>query len=278
MKCDIKILNKAAGGLFVGTVILGVAMSAPGVFADTSRVSTAVVSIPSACSVAATVNSEHTATLLNGIYSGDDNYPNGIGSTTMKVVCNDASGFAIYAVGFSGDEYGVTNMLGTNTSATIPTGTATSGDNSQWAMKLAKVTDSTAYNPANLTITNNYDAYHVVPSDYEKVVSFSSATDQTLGSKFTLTYAAYVSATQAADAYVGKVKYTLVHPATNIPNKAYATNRNKIGYYPNAGNEVEDTMGDQSIYSDDTSAQLWASNFKRQGYGFAGWSDKYDWV
>ena len=37
-------------------------------------------------------------------------------------------------------------------------------------------------------------------------------------------------------------------------------------------------MGDQSITSSDTSATLWASNFKRNNYGFVGWSDKHDWV
>ncbi|MBR5046119.1 hypothetical protein IKX73_00590, partial [Candidatus Saccharibacteria bacterium] len=177
------------------------------VFADDdSVVSTATITVPSSCSLTAVVDSAHNATLLNGIYSGgNDYYPNGIGQTTLTAFCNDASGFAIYAVGFSGDEYGVTNMLGANTNATIPTGTATSGSTSQWAMKLAKVTDSTAYNPANLTITNSFDSYHAVPNDYEKVATFSSATDQTLGAKLTTTYAAYISNTQAADTYTGKV-------------------------------------------------------------------------
>ena len=250
------------------------------VFADDdSVVSTATITVPSSCSLTAVVDTAHNATLLNGIYSGgNDYYPNGIGKTTLTAFCNDASGFAIYAVGYSDDTYGNNTMIGANTNATISTGTATSGDNSQWAMKLAKVTDATAYNPANLTITNNYDAYHAVPNDYEKVATFSSATDQTLGAKLTTTYAAYISNTQAADTYTGKVKYTLVHPATSVPNKPQTTPVNKIGYFPNAEGSVEDTMGDQTIGSTATSAVLWASNFKRPGYGFAGWSDKFDWV
>ena len=68
---------------------------------------TATVRVVSACSLSATVDSAHNATLLNGIYSGSSDYPNGIGQTTLTAFCNDASGFAIYAVGFSGDEYGV---------------------------------------------------------------------------------------------------------------------------------------------------------------------------
>ena len=264
------------------TVLSGILASnvVPNVSADSSVVSTATVIIPTSCSMTANVDSEHTASLINGIYSGgNDYYPNGIGKTTLTAFCNDASGFAIYAVGFSGDEYGVTNMIGTNTGTTIPTGTATSGANSQWAMKLTKVTDtSVAYNPANMTITNGYDSYSAVPNDYDKVATFSSATDQTLGAKLTTTYAAYISNTQPADTYTGKVKYTLVHPATSVPNKPQTTPVNKIGYFPNAEGSVEDTMGDQSIASTATSAVLWASNFKRPGYGFAGWSDKFDWV
>ena len=264
------------------TIISGSLLSniVPKASADSSVVSTATIIIPTSCSMTANVDSEHTASLINGIYSGgNDYYPNGIGKTTLTAFCNDASGFAIYAVGFSGDEYGATNMIGTNTGTTIPTGTATSGANSQWAMKLTKVTDtSVAYNPANMTITNGYDDYSAVPNDYEKVATFSSATDQTLGAKLTTTYAAYISNTQPADTYTGKVKYTLVHPATSEPNKPQTTPVNKIGYFPNAEGSVEDTMGDQSINSTDTSAMLWASNFKRPGYGFAGWSDKFDWV
>ena len=51
-----------------------------------------------------------------------------------------------------------------------------------------------------------------------------------------------------------------------------ATEANKISYNPNASG-VEGTMGLQSISSSDTSATLLASNFSREGYGFAGWSD-----
>ena len=249
------------------------------VSADSSVVDTVTIDLPSSCSMNAVVDTAHTATLEMGTYSGGSDYPNGIGKTNVSVFCNDPSGFAVYAVGFSNDTYGNNTMVGTNANNTIPTGTATSGTTSQWAMKLTKVTDtSIAYNPANMTITNGYDDYSAVPNDYDKVATFSSATDFTLGAKFTTTYAAYISTSQAADTYTGKVKYTLVHPATSVPNKPQTTPVNKIGYFPNAEGSVEDTMGDQSINSAATSATLWASNFKRPGYGFAGWSDKFDWV
>ena len=249
------------------------------VSADSSVVDTVTIDLPSSCSMNAVVDTAHTATLEMGTYSGGSDYPNGIGKTSVSVFCNDPSGFAVYAVGFTGDTFGNNTMVGTNANNTIPTGTATSGTTSQWAMKLTKVTDtSVAYNPANMTITNGYDDYSAVPDDYDKVATFSSATDFTLGAKFTTTYAAYISTSQAADTYTGKVKYTLVHPATSEPNKPQTTTAGKIGYFPNAEGSIEDTMGDQTIGSTATSAVLWASNFKRPGYGFAGWSDKFDWV
>ena len=43
------------------------------------------------------------------------------------------------------------------------------------------------------------------------------------------------------------------------------------------GDNVEGTMGNQSISASDTSAILLASNFSREGYGFAGWSTTYDY-
>ncbi|MBR5046418.1 hypothetical protein IKX73_02175, partial [Candidatus Saccharibacteria bacterium] len=67
----------------------------PNASADSSVVSTATVIIPTSCSMTANVDSEHTASLINGIYSGgNDYYPNGIGKTTLTAFCNDASGFA----------------------------------------------------------------------------------------------------------------------------------------------------------------------------------------
>ncbi len=173
------------------------------------------ITVSSSCSLSAAINTEHSANLINGIYSGTSGYyPDGIGKSTITAICNNPSGFAIYAVGYSGtpETYGNTSLIGTDTGIIIPTGTATSGDRSEWAMKIGKVTDSSAYQPENLTIENGFDNYHAVPNDYTKVASFSSTTDATIGSKITTTYAAYISVAQAADTYIGEVKYTLVHP------------------------------------------------------------------
>ena len=177
---------------------------------DPSATATATVHVAEACTLSANNTSSHNAEMSNGTYE------EGIGSTTFTVKCNDASGFALYAIGYSNEEYGNTNMIGDSTALTIPTGTeAVLGNtSSHWAMKVTK--DTTSYTPANLTINNSFDSYHVVPDTYTKVATYTTSTDGVngAGSSVIATYDARVSATQAADSYVGKVKFTLVHPST----------------------------------------------------------------
>ena len=243
--------------------------------AEEIKISNVAISVPASCELSGYKDSEHSANVNNGTYQEN------IGKTTLTVFCNDGGGYAIYAVGFTGEVIGGTNstkLVGEDYNLTIDTGTYTQGvtTSSVWAMKLNKVTDtSVAYTPANLTIENGFDSYHVVPSSYTKVASFTSTTDLTLGSKLETTYAAYVSGTQRADIYNGKVKYTLVHPSSEVPPEPKTCSANEICYWPNSS--ATDSMGDQSI-AGATSATLWASNFQKPGYGFAGWSDAYDYV
>ena len=179
------------------------------------------ITVPVSCSMSGTISSgdEHTAEIANGTYQAN------IGTTSIKTLCNDNAGFSIYAAGFTGEEIGGTNsnkLVGTSASsnATIDTGTATTAGNpdvSNWAMKLA--TDSEATYP--LTLATGYNAYHAVPNEYTKVATRLSGTDtgsNATGSTLTTTYAAYISKTQAADTYSGKVKYVLVHPNTAVPS------------------------------------------------------------
>ncbi|MBO7131669.1 InlB B-repeat-containing protein [Candidatus Saccharibacteria bacterium] len=49
----------------------------------------------------------------------------------------------------------------------------------------------------------------------------------------------------------------------------------RICYDDNGANSVT-RMDDQSIYSSGSSVMLWASNYQREGYGFAGWNTKAD--
>ena len=169
----------------------------------------ASVTVGTACTFTGTITSPHTANISNGIYS--DN----IGTTVLNTKCNDSGGYALYAIGYTNDEYGTTD-LSSSISATynIPTGTSTTGNTSSWSMKLNQVPGTT---PA--TIENNYNNYNIVPDDYTKIATLNTVTDtpstsSATGSSVSTTYSAYISPTQPAGTYSGKVKYTLVHPST----------------------------------------------------------------
>ncbi len=261
-----------AGSMIAVTLVSAAVLSSVRVNADTDTVDEVSITVPSACTMSGNIatGNEHTASIT------PNTYQNNIGKTTITAFCNDAGGYAIYAIGYTGDKYdgeGHTKLIGTNTNQKIATGTAKTGT-SQWAMRITPVTGT--YAP---TIENNYDSedYHIVPDTYEKVATYGNTTDATggTGSSIETTYAAYISGTQAADTYTGKVKYTLVHPSTApAPTTPQSTESGKIRYYANVS-DYEGTMADQDIAAEVT---LLPSNFSRTGYGFAGWSDKFDYA
>ena len=181
------------------------------VTADTASVDNISITVPISCTLSGT-NTNHAATINNGTYQSD------IGLSTIKAFCNDTEGFAIYAIGYTNEEDG--NTVLTSETTNISTGTLTSGNNSQWAMKLA--TSSGATYPLTLGSDTNgsYANYHVIPSTYTKVAYRNSGTDigqSAIGATMTSTYQVYISPTQAAGTYVGKVKYLLIHPASKVP-------------------------------------------------------------
>ncbi len=215
-------------GLVLFTALVGGILSSTTVTADDapSSIDEVSISVPASCTISGTGNASHTAEISNGLYV------NNIGSTTMKAFCNDASGFSVFAIGYTGDIAG-SNVLTNSTSGTshdINTSTATGPvggvDNSAWAMKLGKVTTPSPAYPVILagssddpdsSNTTDYSAYQEVPNTYTKVAYRTSGTDigsGAEGSTFTTTYAVYISKTQPAGTYTGKVKYTLVHPYT----------------------------------------------------------------
>ena len=248
-----------------GTILASHVVSADDIIDDVA------ISIPVACTMTGTINTPHTANVESGTYVAD------IGTTTLKAVCNDANGFSIYAIGYSNQEYGNNKMLATVGGTLAPTydiatGTAQNGNTSNWAMKLNSVTGT--YAP---TILSDFDSYHAVPDTYTKVATRTAGTDATVGANLQSTYAVYVTSTQPAGSYNGKVKYTMVYPNdADTPLQPQTTQAGQICYYPN-GSNVEGTMGCQTITVSDTSATLLASNFSREGYGFAGWSKTFDY-
>ena len=56
------------------------------------------ITVPVSCTLSGTGQDSHNATINNGQYNS------AIGETTIKAMCNDSNGFAIYAIGYTDDE------------------------------------------------------------------------------------------------------------------------------------------------------------------------------
>ena len=217
--------------LITTTIFSGAVLASNFVSADESVVDEINISVPVSCSMSGSGMTSHNAEITNGTYQAN------ISTTTLHAFCNDSEGFAIYAAGYTGDAVGETNsnkLVGASTNTMIETGLATSTGNpdvSNWAMKLAITQDSgdtTGTNACTIDSAPNtsggadasFGDYHVVSNEYTKVAHKNSGTDMMAvsgGVKLTTTYAAYISKTQPADTYSGKVIYTLVHPSSAAP-------------------------------------------------------------
>ena len=125
--------------LTITTLILGLVLSSALVSADndTSVVDEINITIPVSCTLSGTGMNTHNAEINNGQYNS------AIGETTMKAFCNDNNGFAIYAIGYTDNEDGKNVLTNSTLGSTydIETGTAITGNDSQWAMKLSTITN-----------------------------------------------------------------------------------------------------------------------------------------
>ena len=176
--------------------------------ADSSGVESVTISLPISCTISGS-NNTHSETLVNNTYDsnigGTDQFPN---SNILTTYCNDKDGHVIYAIGASNNEEGNTNLIGDNGN-NIATGVYTSGDTaSSWSFKLTNLDNI-------LTIPPSFTDFHTIPDEWTEIAKKPSGTvDSTTGAKFSTTYAAYISGTQAAGTYTGQVKYVMFHPSS----------------------------------------------------------------
>ena len=255
----------------VGLVGLGLASFST--FADDEAGGHVSVNVPVSCMLTGDEVEAHSKNVLNGTNES------GIGSTILTASCNDDNGFALYTIGFTDDMEGknvLTNsVLGSEHD--IVSGIATSGNISNWSMMITPESNPTY----NISMQNGFSTYRTIPDSYTMVAKRESATDageSATGANLTATYQTYISRTQMAGDYSGQVKFVLVHPHDEIILQPQPCEAGKICYHPNANpSMITGEMGKQSA-SNGTSVTLYASNFKRDGYGFAGWSDVYDYT
>ncbi len=190
--------------------------------------------IPVSCTLVSNVEEAHNTTLLNGTYK--DN----IGKTIMTTYCNDSNGYTVYVASPAFNTNNQSILVSSiDSDYDIVTGTATSGADSAWAMKLSKSNINTNIDSNGNTVTTNNvvtnvgndsptidpafeDKYVAVPASWTPVVSKASGTvSSQTGASFTTTYAAYTSTTQPAGTYTGLVRYLLLHNNQAIPTPTY---------------------------------------------------------
>ena len=201
------------------TIISAIILSLPHSSAYSSSTDSVALTLPSSCTISASVVTPHNITLVNGQKQDD------IGNTKINAYCNDDNGYFIYAIGSSNDIAGNTDLISSiNDNYNIHTGiyptTLTTSTPSSWAMKLSS--NNGTYAP---TIIPSYTNYTTVPNTDTIVAYRASGTSMDIntdltGSYFNTTYQIYTNSIQPAGTYLGKVKYTMTHPynASQLPN------------------------------------------------------------
>ena len=178
--------------------------------AITSTVNDTVnVNIGEACTIdsssttagSTTTNNTYSVTMTNSQLKSD--IGNGSGTNSLSVQCNSSTTtWGLTAVG-AGTGANVSQMTPAGSGSTpIATGTETSGNASKWAFKVAGAT--------GLNIQGGYDQFSAVPTTSTTIATGTG----TKAAAFTLNYQVWISATQEADTYTGKVTYTLTSPRT----------------------------------------------------------------
>ena len=174
------------------------AMPALGAFADVTD--TVILTINGSCTIGQTQGSpvqgggvevKEENAVNNQLYTWD---ADGSQGGTLKVTCNDASGWNVKAVGASTGTP-VTSMVGTSGGTTIATGTAESGATSNWMFKVA-----------GTNTVSGYQSWSAIPATATKVATSTTAVSE---AAINTGYQVWVSATQEAGTYTGKVTYTV---------------------------------------------------------------------
>ena len=160
-------------------------------------------------------------------------------------------------------------IVATNTALTDNTwGYSYSLDNgSTW---IANTTSSTSAGYSGLPLY----------SDGTNIATLKESTAPTAtssGDDIKFKIAARASNEQSSGEYNNVINFTTVANPEPQLEPISCSGANKICYSANSLGLVEGTMGEQSANAN-SSVTLLASNFSREGYGFAGWSDAYDYA
>ncbi len=188
-----------------------------------------------------TVDSNCSLTTGGGSYTKSMN-PGSTGTitgNTITAVCNDAGGYAIYAIGYSGDSTSGNNTdLISTSNETFNIKTDGSYQESYWKMSF------TASGQA--TVTNPYTAFQQIPATWTKVASYN---EYTTSGSIVPHYQIHFGEGQPAGTYTGKVQYVLVNPSgAAAPSTIAAMQNLSASQCTTTPSQVKDTR-DGHVYT-----------------------------
>ncbi len=202
--------------------------------------------------------------LINNLSPGSVSDSNVI---NVNVATNASQGYVLTAT--SGTSTTNTDLVNQTNSAykfsSIATNASLSNlttDNT-WGFSYSEDSGTNWSNYSGLPLDNNDEG----ATGKQLISTINPADNRTLQFKI----AAKASSSQAAGTYQNTINfYAVANPDPTL--QPVSCPAGKICYNPNSLTTVQGEMGQQSA-SNGASTTLWASNFKRSGYGFAGWAD-----
>ena len=150
MNKHIKSQLLAVGSILGTTTLAGISLVLSNIV-NADIIDTINLTIPSACNINATGSTSgnivHEVTIAPGQLRNAESETDPISKSRITATCNDANGYSIYAIGFSNDIEGTTDMIAGDpltSESNIATGNATTGNISNWGMKVIASTGTDA--------------------------------------------------------------------------------------------------------------------------------------
>ena len=203
-------------------------------------------------------------------------------SNIITVDVSTNAGYGYYMSATAGTSTGNTNLSSTTSSIVFTnlsanTATLNAFPDNYWGYSYSTDNGTTWISGSHGDTSTGYNGLPLDNDDSGATGVILAETDSftnTGSIKFKI--GAKAAATQATGTYTNTVNfYAVANPEPTLTPVSCA--RKYICYNANSLGPIEGTMGRQSA-TDGNTVQLYASNFSREGYGFAGWSDAYDYA
>ena len=193
---------------------------------------------------------------------------------TVSATSNNSTGYVVTAT--VGDNTH-SNPSFSNTSLNHKSNTGSTFTSLATNASLANITNDNTW---GYTISDdgntwaNYSGLPIYTAEAGKTLKESNTNGTT---SFQFKIAAKASNTQPSGEYNNVINFTVTSNPEPTLEPISCSGANKICYSANSLGTVEGGMGEQDATAGST-VTLLASNFSQAGYGFAGWSDAYDYA